>query len=804
MNIAETFALAWSHHQAGRFAEAERCYEQVVRADPAHADGWCFLGAACQAQGRLAEAETHLYRAVQLAPSHASAQNCLGVVQAQQGNYTQAVTTFQKALQHIPDSVEILNNLGLALSRQGENAQAIDCYRRVLSRGPNNPHGHYNLGLALKSAGDREEAAKHFREALRIQPDFVEAMNDLANTLVEQDRLVDAVALYQQALHVRPQYAEAHHNFGVVLTKLERFSEAIDHYREAVRFKPDFRDAHNNLGSLLARDGRWSEAAGHYYQVLRLQPNNTVAYTSVGRALAQQGKHAEALTFYQRALQLSPNEPLAHCDVGDALADMYELDQAVAAYKKALEIDPESADAHFKLSNVWLSKGRPTEAVASLRQALKFKPEMTQAQHNFLFSLNHDPDADLDEVFAEHRKWGKACCSEESLNVRSAECEVRSRKGGDHGFRNSDSELINRRLRIGYMSPDFRQHALNRYLQPVLTHHDREKFEVYCYSEVKKPDVVTAALQRLVHAWCSTRNVSDESVAAQIREDSIDILVDLAGHTAGNRLRVFALKPGPVQATWLGYLNTTGLATVDYRITDEVLDPPGQPTRDTEQLMRLPGGFCCFSPPTDAPDIGPLPALSRRYLTFGSLHSLFKLNARVLDLWCEVLRALPTSRLLIFRDTLAGTVVEHLRNEFTQRGIDPARLDLRTGSGAPGYLGIYSQIDVSLDVFPWTGGVTTCESLWMGVPMLSIAGPRPAQRNTAAILANVGLSQWAVTTPKEFVAKARSLPHELDQLSHLRGELRQRMTATICDAARFTRGLEDAYRTMWRTAISSP
>jgi protein O-GlcNAc transferase len=258
------------------------------------------------------------------------------------------------------------------------------------------------------------------------------------------------------------------------------------------------------------------------------------------------------------------------------------------------------------------------------------------------------------------------------------------------------------------------------------------------------------------------------------------------------------MKPAPIQATWLGYMNTTGLKAVDYRLTDEVLDPPGEPVHDTEELWRLPGGMCCFAPPEDAPPVGTLPALTRGYVTFGSLHNLFKINRRVVDLWSELLKKVPGAKLIMFRHTLSGTARDCLRQEFAKRGITDERLDLRQGSDSAGYLAVYDEIDMSLDTFPYTGGVTTCESLWMGAPVLSLRGVRPAGRNSAAILAHAGLADWAVPTPAEYLALGVRMANDQNQLAALRAGLRERMKSTLCDAGRFTRNLEEAYRTMWR------
>jgi protein O-GlcNAc transferase len=607
---AETFALAWKHHQAGSFVQAEQLYREILQADPVHVDAWCFLGGVYQAQGRLAEAETHFRRAAELMPDHPSAGDCLGVVVANQGRLEEAGEVFEHLLRCRPATAQLYNNIGY----------------------------------------------------LRYQ----------------QARLAEAVAHYHQALRLNPDAPEIHNNLGLALADQSKLDLAVAHCRQALQLRPDFALAHNNLG-------------------------------------------------------------------------------------------------HFQLK-----LGRADLAFRSFQQALRCDPDLVTAQSNLLFSVNYDPEATAEFVFAEHCRWGRLFDRRASrpppTNDRSPE----------------------RRLRIGYISPDLRIHPLTRYLEPVLAHHDPHQVEVFCYADVAVPDAATKRLQKLAHSWRWINGLSDAQAAECIRGDSIDILVDLAGHTAGNRLRVLAYKPAPVQATWLGYMNTSGLAAVDYRLTDAVLDPPGQAVRDTEELVRLPGGMCCFAPPTDAPDVGPLPALEKGHLTFGSLHNLFKLNGRVFDLWSQLLMALPTARLLMFRDTLTGTAQDYVRKQFTERGIGGERLDLRQGSCAPGYLGIYGEIDVSLDAFPFTGGVTTCESLWMGVPVLSLCGVRPAGRNAAALLATVGLNDWVVQTPQQYVALAVGMASELDRLSGLRAGLRDRVRATLCDAARFTRELEEAYRTMWR------
>jgi protein O-GlcNAc transferase len=717
--VAELFALAWKHHQTGGLAQAEQLYRQVLHRDPHHADAWCFLGAACQAQGKLAEAEASYHRALQIAGNYSNAHNCLGVLLAQQNRFAEAGVSFQQAVCHEPGNAE----------------------------------AHYNWGLALHVQGQRDAAIEQFRQAVHFKPDYPEALNDLGNALAEVDKLEEAVSSYQQALQLQPRFAKAHFNLGDALRKLGRLAEAMAHWRKALQIQPEFPQAQDNLAQALLVNGL---------------------------AFQEQGKLHEAERCFREALRFNPSFAEAHNDLGTVFEQRNDLDEAIHCYQEALRINPAFAEAHNNVGCVHLRQGHLDAALRSIRQALRIQPDLVTAQSNLVSCLNYDADANPDTVFAEHRRWGQL-----------VELPAKPRP-------HSNDPSPERRLRIGYSSANLCFHPLARYLEPVLVNCDAQQVEVYCYAEVRSPDAVTARLRSLVKGWFSTCGLSDSEVAERIRQDQIDILVDLAGHTAQSRLAVFAHKPAPIQATWLGYMNTTGLTTVDYRLTDNILDPPGQQVRDTEELVRLPGGMCCFAPPSDAPAVTPLPALQRGHLTLGSLNSLLKFNGRVFELWSGVLKALPSSRLLMFHHKLTGPIRQAIRGHFMDRGVEPERLDLRQGSSAPGYLGVYGEIDISLDTFPSTGGVTTCESLWMGVPVLSLCGVRPVGRNSAALLARVGLSEWAVTTPEEYVAWAVNWAHKLDRLAVLRMQLREMMSAKLCDARRCTRELEDAYREMWR------
>ena len=585
---------------------------------------------------------------------------------------------------------------------------AVASYLQVLSLQPDLAEAHNNLANVLRQQGKFDEAVAHCHQALRARPAFAEAENNLASAFLERGNANEAIVHFRQALQIRPNYAEAHCNLGLALASSGQLDEAMAHYRQALRLNPQSAEAHNNLATALVTKGDPAEAETHCRQALRIRPDYPEAFNNLGNALQDQRKLAAAEDCYRHALRLQPHSAEACYNLGNVLRESGKLEEAGAWFQHALRLRPHFGFAHNNLGNVLLKQGWPDLALASFGEALRDQPDLVMAQSNYLFCLNYNPKGDADEVFAEHRGWGERL---------EAKCDSQRKVLGAQHANDRDPQ---RRLRIGYVSPDLRYHALVRYLEPVLAHHDPEQVEVHCYAEVAFADDVTKRLQKLAHGWCWTSRLSDTEAAERIRKDRIDILVDLAGHTAGNRLGIFALKPAPVQATWMGYLNTTGLKAVDYRLTDDILDPPGQPARGTEELVRLPTGMCCFATLADAPAVTPLPALRRGYVTFGSLQSLFKLNASVFDLWSDVLKALPTSRLLMFRDTLTSTGKDYISGQFRQRGISPERLDLRRGTDAPGYLDVYGEIDFCLDTFPFSGGVSTCESMWMGVPVLSL------------------------------------------------------------------------------------
>jgi predicted O-linked N-acetylglucosamine transferase (SPINDLY family) len=448
-----------------------------------------------------------------------------------------------------------------------------------------------------------------------------------------------------------------------------------------------------------------------------------------------------------------------------------------------LQRQPELTSARYNLGVALQAQGKLVEARECYREVLRIKPDDRVAYSTYAGALIFEPSVDGAGLLAQHRRWAAHHASTRA-------------KPAPHKNRPEPE----RKLRVGYVSPDFRAHAVAYFLEPILAAHDPAQVETVCYAEVPAPDRTTARLRALAGQWRDTFGLSDEQLAELIRRDEVDILVDLAGHTAGNRLLVFARKPAPVQVSYLGYPCTTGLTAIDYRLADAVTDPPDEPACYVETLVRLEGAFCCYAPPAGAPPVSPVPAQARGGITFGSLHKLEKLNAAVLDVWCRILHALPSSRILLSRNTLRGRCGERVLAAFQERGIEPNRVVLHHAEPVDlQHLRIYNEIDIALDPFPWNGHTTACEALWMGVPVVALRGQRHSGRMVASVLNAVGLPEWIAGSPAEYCRVALSLAADLPELARLRAHLRARMCQSpLCDGAAFTWRLETAYREMWR------
>jgi predicted O-linked N-acetylglucosamine transferase (SPINDLY family) len=609
------------------------------------------------------------------------------------------------------------------------------------------------LGIALEHqrAGRLAEAEAVCREVLAQVPDEPDAMRVLGMTLHAASRRAEAIALFQRVAEIQPGSAQAYNNLGIALRGAGRLEEAIAAYDRALVLEPGYAAAHNNLGNALRDAGRLGEAAA-------------------------------AL---ERAVASDPASAAAHNNLGVALHGIDRLDEAIAAFARAIELKPDYAVAHDNLGNSLAATGRLDEAIAAHRHAIALRPDLAVAYDNLLFHLHHHPGYEAQALLAEHRQWASRLAAPLAGAI------------APHG----NARSIDRKLRIGFVSPDFRDHPVGRLVLPLFLHHDRAAAEFVGYSDVRKADDVTRRLEAAADGWRSILGRDDADVADQIRADGIDILADLALHTAGNRLLVFARKPAPVQVTVLGMPATTGLDTIDYRLTDPYLDPPGASDGAySERSIRLPGCFWVFSPPDNADrlKVAALPASRNGYVTFGCLNQFAKVSRPVLELWVEILRSVPRSRLIL--QSPPGRHRESVRERFAQGGVAGDRLDFATDAPREEHLHRYDHLDLALDPFPYNGHTSTLDALWMGVPVITLAGRTAVGRGGVSILSNVGLPELIAATPSEYVAIATRWASDIERLARLRPVLRSRLEASpAADTRQYAADVDAAFRRMWQT-----
>jgi predicted O-linked N-acetylglucosamine transferase (SPINDLY family) len=606
---------------------------------------------------------------------------------------------------------------------------------------------------------------------------------DAAMNCHRQGDVKGAEKLYRQVLATDPRHVVAMHLLGAVLLQQDRDRQAADVIRKGLALAPDNVILLANMGEAQRRLGEYDKALDSLNQATRLQPDIPEAHYTRGLVFQAQKRFGEAAVSYQRAIALRPDFRAAHERAGEVFEALERFDETLEAWRRVVEFDPSNARAHDGIGIALRQQGRADEAVASFRRAIESCPEDSLAHSHLVYTLGFLPSQDGPGIAAEAVRWRT------------------QHTGAMHPRRrpHPNDRDPHRRLRVGYVSPDFRQHSHVLFLTPLIEHHNRQNVEVFGYSSVARPDAYTERIERAVDHFRDVSAATDEDLAETIRSDGIDVLVDVALYCAGSRLRAFAAKPAPVQVTWLAYPGTTGLDTVDYRITDIYLDPPDADIDGcyTERSHRLPETFWCYDPLTQQPEVGPLPALRSGRIMFGCFNSFSKTNGQVFALWSAVLRAVADARMTVL--ARPGVPRSRARDAFASEGVDPERIDFVDYRPRDEYFGLYHDVDIGLDTVPVNGGTTSLDSFWMGVPVISPLGHTVLGRAGLCFASNLGLPELSARTPEQFVQAAVDLSRDKERLAHLRATLRTRLEQSpLMDAERFARHLEEAFRSMWQ------
>jgi predicted O-linked N-acetylglucosamine transferase (SPINDLY family) len=566
-----------------------------------------------------------------------------------------------------------------------------------------------------------------------------------------------------------------HHRAG-------RFGEAEALYRQVLAVQPNEQNALHFLGVLAHTAGHHEDAVDWIHRSIAVDPSNPSAHSNLGEACFALGRVEEAIAHYLRALELDPQFTIPRFNLANARRWQGRLDEAEAGYRQVLDCDSQDATVHCNLAGTLAMQGRIDEGIAAFREALRLRPQDHAIHSSLIALLRYYTGADERAMTEEQQRWNRQFAD---LLLPFVQPHANRREP-------------NRRLRIGYVSPDFLVHATLFFLAPLFQEHDRSHFEIHAYASVGRPDAGTELLRSHADAWHDVRRLSDDELADKIRADEIDILVDLSMHTAGNRLLLFACKPAPVQVAWLAYAGSTGLKAMDYRITDRYLDPTiSIDPNAAEKPMVLPDSWCCYRPLGNEEPVKALPALSTGCITFGCLNNFFKFNDETLVRFSEVLRAVEKSRLVLLAPE--GSARQRLTERFSECGIAADRLDYVSTEPRQNYLQRYHRIDIALDTLPGNGMATTCEALWMGVPVVSQVGHTAVSRAGLSLLSTIGLPELAARNAEEFLETAKRLAGDLPRLADLRATMRSRMASSpLMDAPRFARHMEGAYREMWR------
>jgi predicted O-linked N-acetylglucosamine transferase (SPINDLY family) len=677
-------------------------------------------------------------------------------------------------------------NRGLALKKQGKFEQAIACYQKAIQIQSNYAPAYNSLGIVYREKGQLKRAIQCYQKAIECQPDYFPAYNNLGNALRDEGKLDEAIASYQQALKFNADYINALFNLGNALQQQRNFPEAIKCLQQVIQRQPNYVDAYSSLAHAYKAQENLVAAINCYQKAIELQPDSASAHCHLGIALQAQGNLPAAAQSYQRALEFDANNWLALINLGDVWRNQGYPSLAIHYYRKALGINPDNETGKINLASALKDRGAIEEAIAMSRQIVTDNPSLVHAHQNLLLYLHYSQDCEPSAIYEEHKNWAKRHASLLGENIDYS--------GSD---RHPD-----RRLRIGYVSGDFLTHSVSFFFEPLLTAHNQRDFEVICYANNNKSDDTTARLRKLAAGWREIYNLNDEQFAQLVIQDKIDILVDLSGHTNGNRLLAFARKLAPIQVSYIGYPNTTGIDAIDYRITDNWTEPEGQTEHlHSEQLIRLPHGFLCYQPPQNYPEVSSSPVLEKGHITFGCFNNLSKVNPQLISYWANILKNVPESRMLIKSWTLADSGMrDSLHQLFQQQGIEPNRIELSGWIAAKNeHLSLYNQVDIALDTFPYNGTTTTCEAMWMGVPVITLAGQTHVSRVGVSLLSSVGLEELIAQSAEEYVQKAVNLANNRERLPQMRANLRAQMQAApLTNAGLISQSLEAAYRQMWR------
>jgi protein O-GlcNAc transferase len=823
VNIKDLFQKGYKYHQSGNLAAAATFYLKILDKQPDHTDTIFLIGTLHLQQGNLDAATVFLKKAIALKPNYVTAYNNLGAALQAQGKFDEAIDSYRLALSLKPDDAEVHKNLGNGLREKGKLDEAIASYRQATVLDPNNAEAHNDLGAALQNSGKLDEAIESHKHAIRLKPDYAEAYGNLGAALKEQGKLDEAIASHRQALSLKPDYAEAHHNLGAALQEQGKLDEAIASYRQALLLKPDYAEAYYNLGNALKIHGETDEAIESYKQAITLKQNYASAYVNLGTTFQGQGKSNDAISCYKKALEIKPDCVNAYYNLGNSFQGQGEFNEAISCYQKALELKPDYAEAYNNIGAIFQDQGELNEAISCYQKALDLKPDGAEIYSNLFHQFQQacawqkteGMAAKLDDFtenaldsetktaetplvsLARHTdpSWVFAVARSWSDDIARTMSTVKTHFSFD-SRRSRKTKIV-----VGYLSNNFRNHAMAHLTLSLYGLHSRDEFKIFCYSYGKDDgSYYRTRIRQDCDKFVDIHNLNDAAAAKCIYEDQVDILVDLKGYTRGNRIGIYALRTAPIQVRYLGLPCTTGADFFDYIITDRIALPENHAQYYSEDFAYLPH---CYQVNDHTQEISNKDwkkadfGLPEGSFVFCSFNQGYKIEPVMFNTWMNILRQVPEGVLWLQREN--EITEKNLRQEAERRGVESIRLIFSGKLSKDQHLGRLRLADVALDTRLVSGAATTSDALWAGIPVITLQGSNFASRMSSSILTGIGLSELISKTLEEYESLAIDLVRNTSKLQMIRQKiLKNRLVEPLFDTPRFTKNLEKAYKEMWK------
>lgn len=817
-------ARAVQHHNKGELAQAEAIYNAVLQDYPNDPDALHFLGLLKHQMGKSKEGVQQLQKSVAARPGDKNIVMDLGNTLVALEDFDNAIISYQKALKIEPEDANTHYALGLACLGAESYDDALESFERATALDDNFAEAHNNKGNALVKLEKYDEAIISCERAIELKPSYHHAFNSLGYTYLRDRNFDKAVEYLEKAIEILPGYLEAIMNLGQAREYLEQFEEAIRCYRRALKINPKEAKAHNNIGSIYLKQKLSGLARPEFQKAIELKPDLENATYALCQIYRKEAKMADAITAVEKLIDIDPENAAPHGLASNLRLDMGEHEIAIDHLLSAIELSEADHDSlHIQIGQSYIKLADYDKAIKHFEEALKISPDSYFAYANYagLWYAVGDTEkgreyykksAELNpvssapypaQIFGESYQLGQTTKS--LYKMHSDWNAAYGKSSSDNWLSHDNSRIPERLLRVGFVSGDFGRHPVGYFIVGLLENLSKTKIKTYCYQN-RHNDDLTLEIFNATDAWRDVRSTSDEDMIEEIQEDKIDILFDLSGHTSGGRLSVFARKPAPIQVTWAGYIATTGLESIDYLLSDIYSTPLDEEVYYSEKIIRMPDGWLCYKPPEYAPKVGPLPAAKTQVITFGSFNNPNKINPEIVSVWANVLEAVPNSQLLLKYSGLDSVVQKNrVSAVFKECGIDLTRVIFEGAAPHIELMRRYEAVDIALDTYPYSGGLTTFEALWMGVPVISLPGDTFASRHSQSHLSTIGLPELVAKDKDDFVTIAANLAGDIDKLETLRKNLRPMMKASpSCDAALFAKNFEVLMRDIWRKWCLEP